>query len=164
MADQQARDVARVLGERAESYASDARKFRDISAAGDGVLSATGAQRYASAYQVVADELRKVRTALLGGTLPGEAPGETVGTVSADGATLGSVVYHSAGPATRWEFTRGGDVIATARTAAGGYLVDGTWGDLGDLGVYPTLTVAAQDVYGQRVSVVFSTPAAVTGS
>ena len=161
MADQAARDVARVLGERAESYASDARKFREIGAAGDSAASPAVAERYAMsyryamAYDVIADELRKVRTALLGGTLSGEAPGETVGTVTADGGEVGNVVYHSAGPGSRWDFTLGGVVVASAVSASWGYDLTGTAS-----GAYPTLTVAAQDVYGQRVSVAFSTPPA----
>ena len=53
-------EAARLLRQRAESYSSDARKFRDgipgVSA-GDGAL-------YALTYRIVADELRKVAAEL----------------------------------------------------------------------------------------------------
>ena len=65
------------------------------------------------------------------------------------------MVYHSAGPASRWDFDLGGVVVASAVSASYGYDLTGTAS-----GAYPTLTVAAQDVYGQRVSVAFSTPVA----
>lgn len=83
--------------------------------------------------------------------------GETIGEVRDHaGAYVGVVVYWSAGPDTRWEFSRaGGHVLATARSASWGYELTGA-----ATGAYPTLTVAAQDVYGERVQVLFSTPPA----
>ena len=83
----------------------------------------------------------------------GTITGETIGEVrDQDGAYLGGIVYWTAGPDTRWTFTRtGGHVLATARTASWGFELTGA-----ATGAYPTLTVAAQDVYGQRVLVTFT--------
>ena len=48
------------LRERAESYARDARTFRDAAQLGQPVVSAEHDARWATVYSVIADELRKV--------------------------------------------------------------------------------------------------------
>lgn len=67
---QAAGDVARVLGERAESYAADSARFADAGRLGQPIVTAGDDANFAVMYRVIADELRKVRTALLGGELP----------------------------------------------------------------------------------------------
>lgn len=54
-------DAATLLDERAESYMSDARKFRDSIQLGPYIPDAA---QYATIYRTVADELRKVRDEL----------------------------------------------------------------------------------------------------
>ena len=50
----------RYLGERAESYARDARKFRDACNLGHPIIGAEEDAHWASVYQAIADELRKI--------------------------------------------------------------------------------------------------------
>ena len=57
-------ECAGQLTERAESYASDARKFRDAGKLGQPIVSAEHDARWATSYQVIADELRKVAAGL----------------------------------------------------------------------------------------------------
>ena len=57
-------EVKGQLTERAESYASDARKFRDAGKLGQPIVSAEHDARWATSYQVIADELRKVAAGL----------------------------------------------------------------------------------------------------
>ena len=47
------------LRERAESYASDAAKFRDAATLGKPILDEPGDRRWATVYQIIADELRQ---------------------------------------------------------------------------------------------------------
>jgi hypothetical protein len=51
--------AARLLRERADSYARDAGRFRDACRLGQPITGATEDAQWASVYQVIADELRK---------------------------------------------------------------------------------------------------------
>ena len=53
-------EAAQQLLERAESYARDARKFRDAGELGQPVISTEDDAHWATVYQVIADELRRI--------------------------------------------------------------------------------------------------------
>ena len=58
------RGSLRTLRARAESYASDARRFRDAAKLGNPIISGEHDTRWATVYSVVADELRKCADAI----------------------------------------------------------------------------------------------------
>ena len=56
--------ITALLRKRADSYASDARKFRDAGKLGQPIVSAEKDTYWAASYQVIADELLKAAEAV----------------------------------------------------------------------------------------------------
>jgi hypothetical protein len=82
-------EAAQLIRERAETYASDARKFRDSVKLGSPILTPEMCDYWARCYSVVADELRKVAA-----ELPEPEPGESAGCSCCQARSLAGQAHH----------------------------------------------------------------------